>query len=358
MPEGPLVRACIASFGLDLTGLTIFTEAATGAFACTPAIALAAGADRVLALAKDSRHGSRAEAARAVRSLARRVGVEDRLAIVEDHARLEEAHIVTNSGLVRPLSADRVARMRSDAVIPLMYESWEFRPRDLDLGACLERGLLVLGTRESDPRLRSMDEIGFIAAKLLRDAGVAIERARIAVLGGGAFGSSVVRCLTRLGATAIAIVVADQPLPRDIEGVRAFLAEADALVAADYSGDRVLIGPGGLLEVDELVRLNSRLVIAHVVGRVDASELRKAYYCVVPDHVPETPQTMSVTLAHLGPEPVFKLQTAGLKVGEIMARARREATTSADARAFALGDPLCQDFSPLQYDIASRRGAT
>ena len=48
---------------LDLAGVRVVTEAATGPYVVTPVMAAAAGAE-VVALAKDSRHGSAAEARR------------------------------------------------------------------------------------------------------------------------------------------------------------------------------------------------------------------------------------------------------------------------------------------------------
>lgn len=43
---------------LDMTGLNILTEAATGAYCVTPVIAAMAGAKSVVAYTKDSRFGS------------------------------------------------------------------------------------------------------------------------------------------------------------------------------------------------------------------------------------------------------------------------------------------------------------
>ncbi len=136
MRELRLAREAVRRFALDLTPYTVFTECATGHFAWTAALALLAGAPRVLALARGTRFGSAAAAAEATRAAAEAVGGADRLHVVHDHARIGEADIVTNTGAVRPLDAAVVARMRPGAVVPLMWETWEFRPSDLDLPAC------------------------------------------------------------------------------------------------------------------------------------------------------------------------------------------------------------------------------
>ena len=352
MSEVHLIRKAIAAFELDLTGLTVFTEAATGHFRCTAAIALAAGAERVLAIAKSSRHGPSGSARAAVIDLARELGVESALAFVEDVAAIGEADIVTNTGFVRPLSEDVVARMRPNAVIPLMWETWEFRPADLDLGACLERGILVLGTNEDDARLQTMALVGAIASRLLEEAAVTIAGAPIVVLGGGVFGSSVARRLDTLGAR-VSIRCAG-PVDGDVAHLRSAeprsdLVDVAALVVADHESTRLLVGRDGELSVEALVAANDDLVVVHVSGLIDVAAIRAAGCRLVPSTIATAARTMSVTTSVLGPRPVIQLHTAGLKVGEIMARERRRRPTLAAARRSALEDRLCQDFSESQY---------
>ena len=360
--EVRLVRDSIAAFSLDLRGLTVLTEAATGHFRCTPVIALAAGASRVFAIAKDSRHGTRGEAADAVRRLAHACGVERGLVVVEDYECLADADIVTNTGFVRPISAALISRMNPTAVIPLMWETWEHRPAEVDLAACLERGVLVLGTNEGDPRLRTMDLVGTLASTLLDNAGLKIRNANVVVVGGGPFGSSVARRLDALGANVI--VCAEKRLDEDVEPLRiaaalgseragGLLERADALVIADHHSEHVLIGPAAAITTEKLHASRGQLLIVHLSGLIDTAGLRAANCTIVPEHVPTKARTMSVTTGFLGPRPVIELHTAGLKVGQIMLSARRRGTaTLAGARIEALEDPLCQDFSAAQYALA------
>ena len=64
-----------------------------------------------------------------------------------------QADIITNSGHVRPIDAEMIGWMKPTAVIPLMYEAWEFRDADLDLAACQRRGIVVAGTNERHPAI-------------------------------------------------------------------------------------------------------------------------------------------------------------------------------------------------------------
>jgi hypothetical protein len=55
-----LMRHAILQCDLDLSRVTVLTEAATGAYSVTPVLAALAGAQTVFAYARDSRHGSAA----------------------------------------------------------------------------------------------------------------------------------------------------------------------------------------------------------------------------------------------------------------------------------------------------------
>ena len=134
------MRSAIERCALDLSGSVVFTEAASGAYTVTPVLAAMAGAVQVLALAHSSRYGTVEDVARATIDLARTAGGVDRVKIITEKRPdiIARADIVTNSGHLRPIDAAMVRSMKSTAVIPLMYEAWEFHPDDLDLAACRE----------------------------------------------------------------------------------------------------------------------------------------------------------------------------------------------------------------------------
>jgi hypothetical protein len=106
------LREIVDHVGLDLSGGTVLTEAATGAYVVTPVIAALAGA-RVTAFTRASRFGMVEEVRRQTTRLADALDLTDRIDVV-DHLRHEviaSADIVTNSGHLRPLTAEVVNRM-------------------------------------------------------------------------------------------------------------------------------------------------------------------------------------------------------------------------------------------------------
>jgi len=356
-----LIRSAVRTFELDLTGLTVFTEAATGPFACTAGLALEAGAARVLALAKDSRFGSRADATRDVTSLAAELGRTSALEIVADRSRIHEADIITNTGHVRPFTRDVIRTFKPGAVLPLMWETWEHRPHELDLGACIDHGVLVLGTNEWEPRLRTMENIGRIALKLAADATFDVRGKNVLVVGGAEFGSSTVRSLLEAGARVT--VVAPDPLDNEFEHLRSSsrselverfdFSQCDLIFVSDYRTHAMVVGDGGFVELADCIKSNAPIFV--IGGWVDAPALREHHIPVFPSHVPNEPIRMSVTVAFLGDGPVIDLHAAGVRVGQVMHHAMKQSKNLSEARQIALRDPICQDFSAAQYAEASSR---
>src|SRR5438034_8191063 len=77
-----LMEKAIEAFELDLSGLVVLTEAATGYYQLTPLIAALAGADRVLALTRDSQFGPAVDVRDATLALAARWGVDERIEVL------------------------------------------------------------------------------------------------------------------------------------------------------------------------------------------------------------------------------------------------------------------------------------
>src|SRR6202021_122282 len=87
-----------------------------------------------------------------------------------------------NSGHLRPLSAELIDQLPSHAVIALMFEAWEFRPQDIDLEACLRRGIPIVGVNERHPAVDVFSFLGPLCVKQLHDCGLAVYGDRIALL--------------------------------------------------------------------------------------------------------------------------------------------------------------------------------
>lgn len=350
-----LVREAVSDFGLAYHDLRVYTEAATGPFAVTAPLAALAGADRVYAVADDSPHGSVADAHDATRALAAELGVEDRITFRSDRrsADVAAADVVTNTGFVRPIDAELVSWMKPTAVVPLMYEPWEFRGEDIDIEACWAAGIPVVGTDESDERVQTQEYLGAVAAKLAFEADIEVFRCRFVVVGGGRMAASVTETLEAMGATVTHVAtdpaveaLADRRDASSLadDAARSALADADGLVFIEHRLRTELLGPDGSLSVAELADSNPSVAVLHICGAVDAASLRQSSIRCHPSS-PAPAGRMSVTTGYLGPRPIVELNSAGLRVGQLLARQRRAGADVRTAIEAATSDPVVMDFS-------------
>ena len=308
--------AAIDRLDLALGGRTVLTEAATGAYAVTPVLAALAGA-RVLALGNGTRHATADEIHAATMGLARFAGVADRIELVHETSPdlLGSVDIVTNSGQVRPIDEAMVAGLRTGCVVPLMYESWEYRPADLDLEACRTKGVVVAGTNERHPAVDVFSFLGPLAVHQLHDAGVAVHGCRIVVLCDNDFAPFITSGLESCGAhVSLASRLSREALDPPPDAVVVALKPSDrpALTAADVQ----LLGEHA-----------AGTTVAQYWGDVDREALARAQVPVWPAREPPAGH-MAVLLSDIGPDAIVRLQAGGLKVGEVLTRGLEAATSS------------------------------
>jgi hypothetical protein len=341
-----IIAQAVSTFELDLSGFAVLTEAATGWYVLTPMIAALARADFVLALTRDSRYGKVAEVRRNTMKLAGLLGVEEKIDVIADRSddRIGQADIITNLGFVRPLNAAFLDQLKKTAAIALMWETWEFRPEDMDIEKCRQLGLAVLGTNEHHPDLRIFDYIGYIALKLLFEAGIEVLDSRVAVLGRGEFADQVLQTLGSARAEAFRIS-AKSPGERPSDASIEFIKQADAIVIAEHHSRDQLIGESGFITAPALYELNPGLAVVHVCGAVDRKALDQIGLNCWPDRFAPAGH-MSAATDYVGPTPLVKLHTAGLKVGERLAAARKNGASAFDAEINVLANlDLAQGFA-------------
>ena len=353
-------RQIIEATSLDLRGLSVYTEAATGSYCVTPVLAALSGARRVFALAQDSRFGLAAQALSATAAFAEQAGVMDRIVLVAEKrgADVECADIVTNSGHVRPIDTEMVAWMKPSAVVSLMYEPWEFRPQDVDLDACRAKGIAVAGTDESHAVAGVMDYLGMMALKLLLDGGIEVVGSHAVVWSNNKFCGYIARTLASVGARVSAICGLE--LWGDIDAAASTIhylggadhawphlpqiRGADVILLAMSPSKTIWIGTTeeAVIAADVLAAVAPGVCIAQFCGAVDRQALLALGLQALPAEEP-APQHMGVLPSSLGVVPVLRLQAGGLKVGEVLARSRltgascEAAVAQAIASGYALG---------------------
>src|ERR1035437_3376903 len=305
-----LIRNSVSECELDLRGLHVLTEAATGPYVVTPVIAALAGAE-VIALTAESRYGSVEDVSAATRALAESVGVTGRITITTERTPevFAKADIITNSGHVRPIVGEFADAIRPDAVIPLMFETWEIRIGrvDVDLDDLLARGVRIGGTNERHPNVDIFSYLGPMAVAQLGDAGISSYRGRIAVVCDNVFRDFLAQGLSRVGADVVAVSSASEILDRVRRPFDAIL------VATTPMGQPAITG----FELQQIADIWPDVVLVQYWGDLDrdaCNTLGLNYWPLVSPGAGH----MGVLPSRVGPEPVVRVQTGGLKVGQVL----------------------------------------
>ncbi len=304
-----LMHAAIARCRLNLSGTVVLTEAASGAYVVTPILAAMAGADLVYAISRTTKYGTIEEISANTQRLAKLAGVEPRLKIITQKTReiVNQADIITNSGHVRPIDAEMISWMKPGAVVPLMYETWEFRDADLDLTACQKHGIRVAGTNERHPAVEVFRFLGDMSLKLLLDMGVALSCSRLLVLCDNGFAPFIEGGLTGAGAKVTIVEALHQAISSGSIDAIIVALEPQACPVITAADAAIIAGrwPGAPL--------------GQFWGDVDRRALEEAGVPIWPA-CPPAPGHMGVLPSDVGPEPVVRLQCGGLKVGEVLLR--------------------------------------
>lgn len=332
----------IEKFQLDLTNLVVLTEAASGDYTYTPMLAALANAKKVYAFTKDSKYGSSQEIAKHIHSLSTFLGCARLIEIVQGEISIviSECDIITNSGMLRPLDGNFINKMKPTAVIPLMWETWEWRQQELDLDSCIKHNILVLGTNERHPLLKLDRATGFLAYKMLFDCGIEAYNSRLLLLSSCPTGDFIAKVFLENDVSYDRLALCKEDLHRPWpfitkEICKERLAHYDAVIIAEHHLRKMLIGRDGFLTPDEIKTYNPYLQLIHICGTIDAALIQEVDLSLYPSHIAPWGY-MSMMVSELGRKCVIDLNAAGLKVGEAMARARIQGMTMDQSIEFAL----------------------
>jgi hypothetical protein len=338
-----LARKLIRKHKLNLAGLTVFTEAATGSYKYAPIIAALADADRVFAITGDSKYGSKEDVGMQTMIEADVLGVHDKIVILygKDSDCLSRSDIITNLGFVRPITAAMVSCMKTTAVIPLMWLSSEFRSEELDLPACIEKGILVMGTNEHHPSLNLFNSIGFKICKLLFNTGFSVYDDKFLLISSGDMGNSISDFFIN-NSIYFDRVVFDDEIPmrhRKFVSNRAEIVKNldkyDAVIVAELYHDIDILSTKGFISTKLLKEQNPFVKIIHTYGSVNNDDICNEGLSIFPPDPKPFPYG-TVCADYLGDKPTLDLITAGLRVGEVMAKCRLNGMSIEETKKYAL----------------------
>ena len=303
------MRDAIGATGLDLSSMIVLTEAASGAYGVTPVIAALANARHVYGFVRNTPHGTVAQVTAWTIALASAAGVDDRISVIETISQdaIGEVDIVTNSGHLRPITRDVIEHLPPRAVIGLMFEAWEFRPDDIDFVACQQRQIPIVGVNEHHPAVNVFSYLGPLCVKMLHDAGIPVYGNRIALLCDNGFAEPMIRGLTGAGASA-EVFPSVESLSEDCW---------DAIVVALQPFSTLRVNESQAAHLGKVVPTGA--LLAQFWGDVDRDALESAGLEVWPPLPPHAGH-MAILLSAIGPDPIVRLQTGGLRAAELVFR--------------------------------------
>lgn len=351
-----LARQAIAARGLDLSGLRVLTEAGVGYSRAAAVVATLAGAAEVYAVSRDSARAARRDAEAQTEYLARAAEVLRRVRLVPTRlqAPLGDIDIVTDLPGVRPVDESILRSLSATAVVSLMRSVARWRPAEVDIAGCRRAGVAVAGLDEEAVGL-----LRYAPLTVLRgfgELGVEAAGGVIAVAGTGRTYPYVVRALAQLGARVL--VAAPETAGRialhggekigdDLTATSVIgrLREADALVLAPEFPEQRLLGPGTPVTAGAVAQAAPHLAVVCGGAEIEAHALADAGVRVWP--------SAAAAADDLLPRPVVERLVAGLRVGEVMARARRAGSSPVAAEQAAAAEAYAE-LLPKDVTVARR----
>ncbi|WP_292637528.1 hypothetical protein [Mesorhizobium sp.] len=300
-----IVRKQIALLDLDLSGLTVVVGATTGYQAVTASVAALANASRVVALTRiSSRHPNLAAIADATLAFAKHAKVSERIEVTNriDSRRWQDVDLVTYCLQVGPISRSLIELLPSHAVVSLMAEPWELRPDVVDFDACDEAGIKVAAPNLSHPAIDLLPELARLCCILLDEAGVDQRTARIAIVCDTPCAPPLEHRLRESGAR---VGVFSHPVLLTDDAW-------DVIVVAMRPSDKP---PMDINSLGRIARNSRQALLVQFSGGIDRSAASYFGLRVWPPKRPTRGQ-LALPLDVLGPGPLVRRLTGGLKAGE------------------------------------------
>lgn len=200
--EIELLNKITTEFEFDLSGKVILTECASGSYFMNPIALAKAGSEKIFLIAKDSKEYGLAEANYSrVKQLLNDLKLRTDIELVTATTTFERVDIVTNTGHVRPIDNSLLSRIPNSCVIPLMFESWEFRSSDIDIESTLRRGDWITTINESHKLVSTFRYLGALVVDILFDLERYLINNNVLLVGKGIFCSEIEFFIQRMCGT-------------------------------------------------------------------------------------------------------------------------------------------------------------
>lgn len=325
------IEDAVERLNLNLAGKVVLTEAATGAYIVTPVIAALAGAE-VYAYTRDTRYGSVADVRKQTDDLLAQFGDKNLKVTIIDNLTpdiIAKADIITNSGHLRPLNSEKLQNAKKGTVIPLMYEAWEWRDADLDIEHCKKNGIVVGATNERHPDVDVFNYLGDMAVKQVFDAGLCPYKNKFVLICNNDFGPFIAKVIAR-NCEGLGVIDTEENKGKynfdNVEWIGNFpeinipekYKDAEAVIFTAYPFDQDWIGENSPVSLQKIKDEFHDPLILRYAGDIDTEAFDRNKVRYFPAHVHSG--HMGILPSAIGNDPIIRLQSGGLKVGELLTK--------------------------------------
>jgi hypothetical protein len=341
----------IERLDLKLNGLNVLTECASGAYAYTAVIALMSGA-KVKAFGKDTRFGTyednKANTIKILSALDPSLKKNIEFVSSKNEIDVSNIDICTNSGMLRPIDAQLIQKFRSTTVLPLMWGTWEFRDNDLDIKSCQKNNIAVIGTNEYYKPTDFTIIEALLGLKILFDMNIAVGSCRVVLIGGKIPANQIAELYEKMGIDFVWFSPTGKERKHncypysELKKIKE-LKYIDAFVCAEHTDPFLIAGKKGGITFEEIHQTHPFASWGHIVGNVNIEELKASGLTYYPETILGFGYQTYGT-ENLGYEPVIQLNTCGLKVGELAAKARLTGKTVEETIKQTIDHGIGQDF--------------
>jgi hypothetical protein len=319
----------VKALNLNLKGKVVLTEAASGAYVVTPLIAAIAGA-KVFAYSKTTKYGTVSEIfSKTQQYIDEYKEGELNITFIKELTPeiIAQADIITNSGHLRPLDESKLKYAKDSLVIPLMYEAWEWRDSDIDIKYVQKRGFKIGATNERHPQIDVFNYLGDMALKQIFDVGICPYGNSFILLCNNDFGPFIAKTLSKL---CMNLGVIDLDSNKDkydldiIDWIGGFpnvkvpekYKKSEAIIFTAYPFDQSWIGEDKPIDINSLIEQFETPFTLRFCGDIDCEVFDKYELNYYPKEVKSG--HMGILPSAIGYDPIIRLQSGGLKVGELM----------------------------------------
>ncbi len=323
------IISSVKNLKLDLNGKIVLTEAASGPYVVTPIIAALSGA-KVYAFSKTTKYGSFDEIKRDTIDLAKKLNVDSKIKVIDSLNKniISKVDIVTNSGHLRPLNSNFLKYLKSNSVISLMYESWEFRESDLDLNFCKKNDIKVAAMNERHPDIDVFSYLGDMAIKMILDAGLCLNNNSFVLICNNDFGPYIAKTLSKnCKMLGVCDLKKNKHKYSNLKinwignfpnfSVNKNLSSCEAIIFTAYPFTKSWIGSkNNIIDVKKIEKEFKNPFILRFAGHIDEADLFSNKINFYPNKV--SPGHMGIIPSEIGFDPIIRLQSGGLKVGQAL----------------------------------------